>query len=90
MAIVLGEQTAAARMKALETENDVLISAGTVAEALIVSSLRHVDAEVASLIDGLGFEIASPLDPASAHRIRRLFCRRGCQGTCLPVALRWR
>ena len=76
MAIALGERTAAACMKALEAENDVLISAGTVTEALIVSSLRNVGDEVASLIDGLGFEIVA-ITPASARRIADAYRRWG-------------
>lgn len=76
MAIALGERTAAACMKALEAESDVLISASTVAEALIVSSLRNVGDEVASLIDGLGFEIVA-ITPASARRIADTYRRWG-------------
>jgi ribonuclease VapC len=76
MAIALGERTAAACVKALEAEDDVLISAGTVAEALIVSSLRNVGDEVASLIDGLGFEIVA-ITPASARRIAQAYHRWG-------------
>lgn len=55
-------------MAALEAEDDLLISAGTVAEALIVSAWRNVRPEVERLIDGLGFEIVS-VTPASARRI---------------------
>jgi len=44
-----------------------LISAGTVAEALIASGRRNVGEEVAQLIDGLGFEIVS-VTPSSARR----------------------
>jgi ribonuclease VapC len=76
MAIALGEGTAAACAKALEAEDHVLISAGTVAEALIVSSLRNVGDEVASLIDGLGFEIVA-ITPASARRIAHAYRRWG-------------
>ena len=38
------------------------------AEALIVSGRRNVGEEVASLIDGLGFEIVT-VTPASARRL---------------------
>jgi ribonuclease VapC len=76
MAIALGERTAPACIKTLEAENDVLISAGTVAEALIVSSLRNVGDEVASLIDGLGFEIVA-ITPASARRVTDAYRRWG-------------
>lgn len=68
MAIVLNEPQAAACMAALEAEDELLISAGTVAEALIVSAWRNVRTEVESLIDGLGFEVVS-VTPASARRI---------------------
>jgi ribonuclease VapC len=54
MAIVLDESTAGACKRILETEAEVLISAGTVAEALIVAARRNVAGEMAKLIDGLG------------------------------------
>jgi ribonuclease VapC len=66
MAIVLGEPEADACAEALEREVDILISGGTVAEALIVSARRNVGAEMGSLIDGLGFEIG-PVTPTSAR-----------------------
>lgn len=68
MAIVLNEPTADACAAALEAEDRLLISAGTVAEARIVAGRRNVGEEVAQLIDGLGFEIVS-VTPASARRI---------------------
>jgi ribonuclease VapC len=70
MAIVLNEPQADACIAALEADDDLLISAGTVAEALIVSARRNVGEEMARLIDGLGFEIVS-VTPASARRIAR-------------------
>ncbi len=76
MAIVLDEPEADACIAALEAENDILISAGTVAEALIVSLRRNVGEEVASLIDGLGFEIVT-VTPASARRIAQVYGRWG-------------
>jgi ribonuclease VapC len=72
MAIVLDEPKAAACIAALEAEDAVLISAGTVAEALIVSGRRNVGEEVASLIDGLGFEVVT-VTPASARRIAKAY-----------------
>ena len=45
--------------QALEAEDELLISAGTVAEALIVAGRRNVGLEMARLIDGLGFEVLS-------------------------------
>jgi len=68
MAIVLGEAQADACMAMLETEPAVLISAETVAEALIVAARRKVAEEMAKLIDGLGFDVVT-VTAASARRI---------------------
>ena len=68
MAIVLGEADADVCMAMLETELVVLISAGTVAEALIVAARRKVAEEMAKLIDGLGFDVVT-VTAASARRI---------------------
>jgi ribonuclease VapC len=54
MAIVLGEPSADACVKVLEADTEVLISAGTVAEALMAASRRNVDGEMARLSEGLG------------------------------------
>jgi len=72
MTIVLNEREADACAAALEAEERLLISAGTVAEALIVAGRRNVGEEVARLIDGLGFEIVS-VTPASARRIAEAY-----------------
>jgi ribonuclease VapC len=76
MAIVLDEPEADACIAALEAEGDLLISAGTVAEALIVSARRNVGVEMASLVDGLGFEVVT-VTPASARRIAEAYRRWG-------------
>jgi ribonuclease VapC len=76
MAIVLGEADAGACMRILETEPEVLISAGTVAEALIVAARRNVAEEMTKLIDGLGFDIIS-VTPAAARRIAGAYDRWG-------------
>jgi ribonuclease VapC len=76
MAIVLDEPQADACMAALEAENDLLISAGTVAEALIVAAHRGIAAELTSLIDGLGFEVVA-VTPASARRIAEAYAQWG-------------
>ena len=68
MAIVLGEADADACMSVLEHETEVLISAGTLAEALIVAARRNVAGEMAKLIHGLGFEVVT-VTPAAARRI---------------------
>jgi ribonuclease VapC len=72
MAIVLGEPDADACAAALEAEERLLISAGTVAEALIVANRRNVGEEVGRLIDELGFEIVS-VTPAAARRIAEAY-----------------
>ncbi len=72
MAIVLNEPQAHACIAALEVEDDILISAGNVAEALIVSARRNVGEEMAALIDGLGFEVVT-LTAASARRIAKAY-----------------
>ena len=76
MAIVLDETSANACIAALEAEDEILISAGTIAEALIVAAHRNVSEEMASLIDGLGFN-AVAVTPASARRIARAYARWG-------------
>jgi ribonuclease VapC len=72
MAIVLNEPEADGCAAALESEDRLLISAGTIAEALIVAGRRKVGEEVEKLIDGLGFEIVS-VTPASARRMARAY-----------------
>lgn len=72
VAIVLNEPEALAVMAALEVEDRLLISAGTVAETLIVGGRHGVGEEVAELIDGSGFEIVS-VTPASARRIAKAY-----------------
>ena len=68
MAIVLGEPEADACIAALAAETEILISAGTVAEALIVARRRNVEDEMARLIDGVGAEVVA-ITPATARRI---------------------
>jgi len=72
MAVVLGEPSADACIRVLEAETEVLISAGTVAEALIVASRRNVDNEMTRLIEGLGLEIIA-VTAASARRIAKAY-----------------
>ena len=72
MAIVLNEPEADACAVALEAEEKLLISSGTVAEVLIVAARRNVGEEMERLIEGLGFEIVS-ITPASARRIARAY-----------------
>jgi len=76
MAIALNEKEADACIAALEAEDNILISAGTVAEALIVAERRNVGEEMASLIDGLGFDIVA-VTPNSARRIALAYAQWG-------------
>ena len=72
MAIVLNEAEADRCIAALAGQTTLLISAGTVAEAFVVAGRRNVGAEMASLIDGLGFDIV-PVTAASARRIAQAY-----------------
>ena len=72
MAIVRGEPQADVCIAALDAEDEILISAGTLAEALIVSARRNLGVEMARLVDELGFEIV-PVTPASARRIAQAY-----------------
>jgi ribonuclease VapC len=76
MAIILGEGEADACIAILESEAEVLISAGTVAEAMIVAARRNVAEEMSSIIDGLGFDVVT-VTPASARRIAKAYDRWG-------------
>ncbi|MGE0651711.1 MAG: type II toxin-antitoxin system VapC family toxin [Alphaproteobacteria bacterium] len=84
MAIVLNEPEADACITVMENEDDLLISAVTVAEALIVAARRNVGAEMWRLIDGVGFEIVA-VTSASAQRIAQAYKTWG-KGTH-PAAL---
>lgn len=76
MAIVLDEPQAETCMAAIEAADGLLISAGTVAETLIVAGRRNVGEEIAALIEGLGFEVVSVTE-ASARRISEAYARWG-------------
>ena len=68
MAVVLGEAEAEACITALEAEDEILISTGTIAEALIVAARRNVSEEIENLINGLGLN-AIAVTLASARRV---------------------
>jgi ribonuclease VapC len=76
MAIVLNEPEADACVRALDTEDDLVISAGTVAEALIVVTRRNVGEEMARLIDGLDFRVIE-VTAAAARRIAQAYQKWG-------------
>lgn len=56
--------------------DEILISAGTVAESLIVAARRGVGDEMTSLIDDLGLNVI-PVTQASAQRIAQVYSRWG-------------
>ena len=76
MAVVLGEDMADACIAALGDEDEILISAVTVAEALIVSARRNVGEEMEGLIEGLGLNIID-VSLASARRAAQAYARWG-------------
>jgi ribonuclease VapC len=76
MAIVLNEPAAEACIAALEAEDRVLMSAGTLAEALIVSHHRGVLTEVTAIVEGLSFDILS-VTTATARRVAQSYARWG-------------
>lgn len=76
MAVVLGEAGADACIAALEAEDEIIISAVTIAEALIVADRRNVGDEMKNLIDGLGLNIIA-VSLASARRVANAYARWG-------------
>ncbi|HEX5279359.1 MAG TPA: type II toxin-antitoxin system VapC family toxin [Micropepsaceae bacterium] len=76
MTIVLDEADAAPCIAVLEREHEVLVSAGTVAEAMIVAAARKVAAEMQAVISSLGFEVV-PVTAASAARIAQAYVQWG-------------
>jgi ribonuclease VapC len=76
MAVVLGEDKAEACIAALAEEDEILISAVTVAEAMIVSARRNVGDEMENLIQGLGLNIID-VSLASARRAARAYAQWG-------------
>ncbi len=76
MAVILGEPEAEGCIAALTGSEDLVISAGTVAEARIVAGRRGVGDEMDRLVEGLGFEVA-PVTQATARRIARAYALWG-------------
>jgi ribonuclease VapC len=76
MAIVLGEERAEACAAALRTDEHVIVSAGTVAEALIVAARRNLNAQVQRLIEDLGMEVV-PVTLGSAQRVAQAYALWG-------------
>jgi ribonuclease VapC len=76
MAIALDEPEAAACIAALEADDEILISAATVAESLIVAAHRNVGEGMARIIDGLGFNVVA-VTLASAQRVAKAYAQWG-------------
>jgi ribonuclease VapC len=76
MAIVQGEPSADACAAALATEDRIAISAGTLAEALVVAGRRNLGPAMARLIEGLGLDVLDVTESA-ARRIEDAYGRFG-------------
>jgi ribonuclease VapC len=75
MAVVLDEPAAGPVAGVLE-ESGLVISAVSVAEALIVAAGRDVGEEMERLLDGLGIEVAE-VTTATARRVAEAYARWG-------------
>src|SRR5947209_15139269 len=76
MAIALQERQAAGCLSALAEDKDVLISAGTMAEALIVASRRGIRAQLAELFEAYDLMVISVTE-ASARGMAEAYSRWG-------------
>lgn len=76
LAILLREPTADRCKAQLETGDKVLISAGTLAEALLVAHRRGLGAAMDHLLTGLDLEIIA-VDEAEARRVAQAHARWG-------------
>lgn len=75
MAILLSEPDAERCIAALEGQNEVMISAGALAEATIVAGRRNIG-EMSALVEGLGFEIIS-VSGAGSAKVAEAYARWG-------------
>jgi ribonuclease VapC len=76
IAIVLKESEAGPCVELLSSEDTALISAGTLAEALIVAAMRNFGDEMEQLVDGLGLEVEA-VTPATARRMTSAYRKWG-------------
>lgn len=76
IAILLGEPDAEACMDAISNDDRPLISAGTVAEAMVVASARGLQAYLARIVDEVGLEIVN-VTGASARQIGDIYLAWG-------------
>lgn len=76
MAILLDEPSADDCVAALLADENVLISAGTVAETLVVSARQRIGREASRLVEDFGF-IVVPVTAGSARQIAAGYERWG-------------
>ncbi len=76
MEVVLDGPSAEACSAVLEGADDSAISAGTLAEALIVAGRRGVGREMETLVRGIGIEVV-PVTDAAARRVSDAYSRWG-------------
>lgn len=76
MAILLSEPDAERCIAALEGQSEVMISAGTLAEVMIVAGRRNIGGEMNALVEGLGFEIVS-VSGAGSAKVAEAYARWG-------------
>ena len=76
IAILAREATGPVCKRIVEEEDDIAISAGTLAECMIVAAGRRVAIEMEDLIGVLGAEIV-PVTAATARRIGAIYTRFG-------------
>ena len=76
MAILLAEPESDRCIAVLEDQTNIAISAGTLAEALIVAGRRNVGGEMTALVEGLGFDVV-PVSSSAATKVAQAYARWG-------------
>jgi ribonuclease VapC len=76
MAIILNEPAADHCQAVLQSHQDLIMSAGTMTEALVVATGRKVTPRMLRLISNLGIAI-EPVTAATARRIAEIYARWG-------------
>jgi len=76
ISILQNEPPAAVCMQAIDRHKRRCISAGTVAEALIVAIRRKIEPEMTALIDGLDLEVI-PVTATNARKVALAYQRWG-------------
>jgi len=79
MCIILQETKSSTCVEALAAETEVLISAATVAEALIVAGLKNIGDAMGQLIKDLNL-IILPVTPEAAYRVAEVYALWGKGG----------